>query len=187
MTDGPGSHPPKAPPLGQASWCLYDWANSAFPTVITTFVFSAYFTKAIAVDEITGTSQWGIAISLSGLAVAVLSPFLGAVADHGGRRKPWIFAFTALCILSSALLWLARPEASFVILALTLAAAADLTTTVARRLERDVVRLCEAIPDFEGKDILAFVNRLNDYFFVLARYLEEGNHVTVDYSLLDRE
>ena len=103
MTSGPGSHPPKAPPLGQVSWCLYDWANSAFPTVITTFVFSAYFTKAIAVDEITGTSQWGIAISLSGLAVAVLSPFLGAVADHGGRRKPWIFAFTALCILSSAM------------------------------------------------------------------------------------
>ena len=125
MTGGPESPPSKAPPLGQVSWCLYDWANSAFPTVITTFVFAAYFTKAIAVDEITGTSQWGIAISLSGLAVAVLSPFLGAVADHGGRRKPWIFAFTVLCIVSSSLLWLARPDSSFVILALMLVALAN--------------------------------------------------------------
>ena len=30
------------------SWCLYDWANSAYPTIVTTFVFGAYFTKAVA-------------------------------------------------------------------------------------------------------------------------------------------
>ncbi len=110
---------------GVFGWCLYDWANSAFPTVITTFVFSAYFTKAVAADEISGTAQWGIAISLSGLAVATLSPFLGAIADHAGRRKPWVFAFTGLCVLTSALLWFARPETSFIILALTLAALAN--------------------------------------------------------------
>ena len=39
-----------------AAWCLYDWANSAYPTVITTFVFAAYFTNEVAVDPITGTS-----------------------------------------------------------------------------------------------------------------------------------
>ena len=110
----------KASRIGLFGWCLYDWANSAFPAVITTFVFAAYFTKAIATDEITGTSQWGYAISLSALAVAVLGPFLGAIADHGGRRKPWIGAFTVLCIAASALLWLARPDAGFVMLALVL-------------------------------------------------------------------
>ena len=56
---------------GTVGWCIYDWANSAFPTVITTFVFAAYFTKAVAADEIAGTAHWGYAISLSGLAVAV--------------------------------------------------------------------------------------------------------------------
>jgi UMF1 family MFS transporter len=30
------------------AWCLFDWANSAFPTVIITFVFAAYFTRAVA-------------------------------------------------------------------------------------------------------------------------------------------
>jgi UMF1 family MFS transporter len=114
-----------APRRGLFGWCLYDWANSAFPTVITTFVFSAYFTKAIAADEISGTAQWGIAISLSGLFVALLSPFLGAIADHGGRRKPWMFVLTLLCVVASALLWLARPETNFIILALSLAALAN--------------------------------------------------------------
>jgi len=114
-----------APRRGLFGWCLYDWANSAFPTVITTFVFSAYFTKAIAADEISGTAQWGIAISLSGLFVALLSPFLGAIADHGGRRKPWVFVLTLLCVVASALLWLARPETNFIILALSLAALAN--------------------------------------------------------------
>ncbi len=120
MTAGLEGEGQKASRLGLFGWCLYDWANSAFPTVIITFVFAPYFTKAIATDEITGTSQWGYAISLSALAVAVLGPFFGAIADHGGRRKPWIGTFTALCIAASAALWLARPDTGFVMLALVL-------------------------------------------------------------------
>ena len=27
------------------AWALFDWANSAFPTVISTFVIAAYFTR----------------------------------------------------------------------------------------------------------------------------------------------
>ena len=73
---------------GLAAWCLYDWANSAFPTVLTTFVFAAYFTKGVATDEVSGTSQWGVTMSLSALAVAVLGPVLGAIVDNTGGRKP---------------------------------------------------------------------------------------------------
>jgi MFS transporter, UMF1 family len=98
--------------VGLFAWCTYDWANSAFPTVIVTFVFAAYFAKGVAADEITGTSQWSFAISLSMLATALLSPLLGAVADHGGRRKPWIAAFTLLMITATALLWFAPPKAA---------------------------------------------------------------------------
>ena len=83
MTSVPPAGNPATPASrwGGFSWCLYDWANSAFPTVITTFVFSAYFIKAIAADEISGTSQWGWALSLSGLAVAV-------AARCSPRRRP---------------------------------------------------------------------------------------------------
>ena len=57
-SDGKGGATGGASRLGLAAWCAYDWANSSFPTVITTFVFAAYFAKAVAVDDVTGTSQW---------------------------------------------------------------------------------------------------------------------------------
>lgn len=66
-----------------------------------------------------------------------------------------------------------------------LAARADLTATVARDLERALVGLGEAVPAFDGGAILAFVNRLSDFFYIVARYLEQGRHEPVDYSVLD--
>ena len=69
------------------AWALYDWANSAFPTVVSTFVVAAYFTQGIAPDPATGQAQWGWMQALAGLGIALLSPVLGAVADSGGRRR----------------------------------------------------------------------------------------------------
>ena len=124
MADGAGL-PDGENKKGLAAWCLYDWANSAFPTVITTFVFAAYFAKGVAADEVTGTSQWGYALSLSGLAIALAAPVLGAIADQSGRRKPWIALFTLVAALASAALWQVTPEARSVTLALTLVAVAN--------------------------------------------------------------
>ena len=94
---------------GLVAWCTYDWANSAFPTVIVTFVFAAYFAKAVAADEITGTSQWSFAISISMLVTALLSPLLGAIADHawqaqavGGRIHVLMVVATALSVVCPA-------------------------------------------------------------------------------------
>lgn len=110
---------------GLFAWCLYDWANSAFPTVITTFVFSAYFTKVVSTDVSHATAVWGYAMSLSALAVAVLGPVLGAIADNGGRRKPWLGVFSLICVMASAALWLVEPDPSFAMTALVLVAVAN--------------------------------------------------------------
>ena len=110
---------------GLIAWCLYDWANSAFPTVITTFVFAAYFAKSVTSDEVTGTSQWGYALSLSGLAIAIAGPALGAIADQSGRRKPWILVFTLLSAIACLSLWWVRPDVAFVIWALVAVALAN--------------------------------------------------------------
>jgi len=104
------------------AWCLYDWANSAYPTVIVTFVFAAYFTRALATDPEAATGAWGAALALSGLAVAILAPVLGAVADQAGRRKPWIGAFTALAVLSAVALWWIVPDPAYALAALVLIA-----------------------------------------------------------------
>ncbi len=94
------------------SWCLFDWANSPFPTVVITFVFAAYFTEGIVGDAVRGTVLWGYAIAASGLVVAVLGPVLGAIADAGGRRKPWLLAFSAVTIGGALVLWRAEPDPS---------------------------------------------------------------------------
>ncbi len=91
------------------SWCLFDWANSPFVAVITTFVFAAYFTNAIAPTSEIGTAEWGFMMGMAAFAVAVLSPVLGAIADHGGRRKPWLIGSTLIMAGGSALLWWAEP------------------------------------------------------------------------------
>ncbi|HEY7688184.1 MAG TPA: MFS transporter, partial [Dongiaceae bacterium] len=109
-----------APRRALFAWCLYDWANSAFPTVVITFVFAAYFTEAVAVDRDAGSAQWGYTQFFSAFVIAVLSPCLGAIADRTGRRKPWILAFSLLCVAATAALWLVKPDPAFVLLALVL-------------------------------------------------------------------
>ena len=96
------------------AWCLYDWGISAFPVIITTFVIATYFIRNIAVNDIIGTHQWGNALALSGIIVALISPICGAIADYGGKRKYWLALFTLLTIITSALFWYAYPSSLYV-------------------------------------------------------------------------
>lgn len=96
------------------AWCLFDWANSPFATIITTFIFATYFTKAVASDPATGTSQWGWAVASAGLIIAVLAPLLGACVDRLGQRKPWLAGLSGLCIVATAMLWFTTPDPSSV-------------------------------------------------------------------------
>ncbi|MEO0459557.1 MAG: MFS transporter [Myxococcota bacterium] len=107
-----------APKRSLWGWALYDWANSPFTTVIITFVFSTYFARSVVGDETQGQSLWGYTNAISGLAIAIGSPIFGAVADVGGRRKPWIAVFTLVCALGSCALWFVTPERSSIPLAM---------------------------------------------------------------------
>jgi UMF1 family MFS transporter len=117
--------------VGQFSWALYDWANSAFSAVIVTFVFATYFSEGIAADSVSGTAQWGWAMTASGIAIALVSPVLGAIADAGGRRKPWLLSFTLVTVIGCLLLWYARPDPGFVVYALVVVALANLAFELA--------------------------------------------------------
>lgn len=120
-------------PGAVAAWCVYDWANSAFPTVIGTFVFSAYFTQGVAADPVAGTAQWSRAVTVSAVLIALLSPIFGAIADAAGRQKPWLAVFTVVCALASGALWFVKPDPSwalFALIAFTLANAAFEFATV---------------------------------------------------------
>jgi len=102
------------------AWCLYDWANSAFPTVVSTFVFATYFTEAVAADRATGTSLWGVAAAISGVMIALLSPPLGAIADSGGARARMLTLFTTITVFATAALWFVTPHPDSAMLAVLL-------------------------------------------------------------------
>ncbi len=124
LPDGPSrfmGEIPKNPLRALWSWALYDWANSGFAALVQTFVFAAYFTRAVAENETLGTAQWGNMMGAAGLIIGLGGPLLGAVADRSGRRKPWLGLFTALCIAATACLWFVTPSPSSVWLALLLA------------------------------------------------------------------
>lgn len=91
------------------SWILYDFANSSFTTIVVTFIYAVYFAEVIAADSIAGLAQWGWAVGISAVIVAILSPFLGAVADSGGHRKRFLFISTLVCIFGSVVLFFPVP------------------------------------------------------------------------------
>lgn len=88
---------------------LFDWAAQPFFTVIVTFIFGPYFVTRLADDPVSGQAAWGYTITAAGIFIALLSPFLGAIADASGRRKPWIASFAIVKIIALLLLWRVAP------------------------------------------------------------------------------
>ena len=80
------------------SWCMYDWANSAFATTIMAAVLPAYYSSVAGstLGKTTASSYWGYTNTIGMLMVALMAPILGAMADHGGTRKKYLALFTAI-------------------------------------------------------------------------------------------
>jgi MFS transporter, UMF1 family len=115
-----------------AGWVLFDWAAQPFFTLVTTFVYAPYFAAALAPDPVRGQALWGYATATAGLALAVLAPALGSIADAAGPKKPWIAASGLLLSAACAALWFAAPGAPpAVALALSAFAVATVSAEVA--------------------------------------------------------
>ncbi len=114
----------------QVAWCMFDWANSAFPTVIVTFVFGTYFATSVASNSVEGASLWGSALAISGVIVAILGPLMGSIADRMMRRKVWLAAFSMICIISTGCLWFVKPDPDWIIFGLILFVVANVAFEV---------------------------------------------------------
>ena len=80
---------------GQVSWALFEWARNPYYILIVIYIFGPYFTNQVIADPVRGQAIWGYINGFAGAVTAALAPFLGAIADKVGRRKPWIGAFIA--------------------------------------------------------------------------------------------
>lgn len=86
------------------AWYLYDFGNSAYAAVVILAVYSAYF-KGTVVGGAEGSRLWGLSVGIAMLVVAVISPFLGTLADFAGTKKRFLFAFTAIAVVFTAMLF----------------------------------------------------------------------------------
>ena len=107
------------------NFALYDFANSAFTTIVITFIFSTYFAKQIAPNPILGQSYWGWAIGTTGILVAIIGPILGSIADKKNYTELFIKLFTIMCISLTALLWFSKPSEKYLLFTLIIVASAN--------------------------------------------------------------
>ena len=84
---------------------MYDFAHSAFGTLVVTFIFSAYYANAIASDPTQGAIWWTRAVNASAIITALLMPVVGAVGDFGGLKKRFLAVATAVCVACTATLF----------------------------------------------------------------------------------
>jgi MFS transporter, UMF1 family len=94
---------------GVVGWALFDWATQPYYTLVVTFLFAPYFVNGFMSDPAHAQSLWAYTTSIAQLCAAILAPVLGAIADAGLPRKPWIAVFSMMLILGLSGLWLAVP------------------------------------------------------------------------------
>lgn len=106
-------------------WMAFDWASQPYYTLGLTFIFGPYF-ASVATQYLLGTgletgvakaqaqSIWSTGQVVSGLFIALTAPFLGAYADHSGRKIPWIAFFSVVYVIAAFSLWGLMPDSSAV-------------------------------------------------------------------------
>lgn len=107
------------------AWAFYDWANSAYPLVITTAIFPIFYqamTSKVLPDgstfdqvrffnfELINTELYSYVFSFSFLVVSIISPILSGIADYSGKKKRFMQLFCYLGALGCALLFFFDPQ-----------------------------------------------------------------------------
>jgi len=95
------SDPPPGRPGEIFAWAMYDWANSAYSTLLITIVL--HYLQEVVLPGKWGPLVYAWGISVSMFIAAVLSPIVGALADANRSKRRWL-AGTALCGASAAVL-----------------------------------------------------------------------------------
>lgn len=126
---------PLPPRSKVAAWALWDCGSTGLNAIVATFVFSVYLTGTVGVGLPGDTSpaSWlGRALTVSGLAVALLAPLIGVAVQVPRRRRLALTVLTALAVAFTASMVFIRADprylaAGLALLALT-AACGDLAS-----------------------------------------------------------
>ena len=106
------------------AWALYDWANSAYATVVMAGFFPIFFRDfwSYGQESSTITFYLGLANSLASLLIMLIAPFLGAVSDSGGNRKHFLAVFALLgLVMTASFYWIPQGETRLAVVVYVLA------------------------------------------------------------------
>lgn len=90
---------------------MFEWARNPYVLVVWIYLFLPYFANYVVGNGVRGQALAGAIQTYSGIAIGILAPFLGSIADRGGRRKPWIALYAAIMIAAMVPMWFAMPHA----------------------------------------------------------------------------
>ncbi len=116
----------------QISWALADWAREPFFTIVLSLVLPPFFVASIARDPVAGTAWWGYALTVAALALVLLAPVTGAIADASERRKWWIALCSAVATLALSGLWFVTATPGWVLPVLALCVLAQVSIELMR-------------------------------------------------------
>ena len=120
-----------------AAWCLFDFANSAYTTVIVTSVYAVYFVKTVVPPGgVSGELLWSLGSSISLLIAAAFSPLLGALADARALKRSFLIGSSLICVAATTGLAGTRPGQ--VALAMMLYIAANVAFEIGYVFYRDL-------------------------------------------------
>lgn len=102
MAEQAGSRLAHSPTRWNVLWkySTFEAGDSSWSLIIVSTYFGAYFQVVLG----QAGRDFGWAVTAGALIVAVLSPLLGAAADHSGRRQPYLRVFVLGVVLATACL-----------------------------------------------------------------------------------
>ena len=98
-----------APKKEILAWAMYDFANSAYATIVSTTIFNAFFVSVVAGPETglaagQGTFLLTLCITIASLAIVISAPAIGTIADATANKKKVLAIATICCVTCTALL-----------------------------------------------------------------------------------
>jgi len=102
------------------AWSMYDWANSAYSTLMITIMMLYLQSELFPDDEGVLIYGWGIGLTM--FAAAVLSPIFGAIADAHASKRRWLATTALTGAGASCLMFFATPDLKWLFVLLFLIA-----------------------------------------------------------------
>lgn len=92
---------------------MYDWANSAYQTVVVASVFPIYFANVASagIDDNITSSRFASSKTIAILLTAIIAPILGALADARPLKKPLLGWFLGIGVATTAaMFWIQQGD-----------------------------------------------------------------------------